>query len=169
MCFPSLFIQMGLCAHKLFFPAFIYRVLTYLGLENFPALELVHVTAPIGATFLKQRQAQMKSVEPSTGFSKRPRVEDTIAAPASNDQPVAVDTIEEIHVDPTIAMDPTSDAKTVDPTVTPPLSLCAMMETFMTTLVAHEQLIDELLTKFAALKADFAKYRSAFPPSQSGS
>ena len=62
-------------------------------------------------------------------------------------------------------MDPTaSDAKTVDPTVTPPLSLQAIMETFMTTQAAYGQLIDELLIEVVALRADFAKYKSVFPP-----
>ena len=56
------------------------------------------------------------------------------------------------------------DDDTTDPTVTSPLSLHAMMESFMTTQAAHGQLLDELLTKVALLKADFAKFRSAFPP-----
>ena len=60
MCFPSLFIQtiVKVCrstskAYKLFFPVFIYWVLNYLEFENFPSLELVCITAPIGATFLR--------------------------------------------------------------------------------------------------------------------
>ena len=39
-------------------------------------------------------------------------------------------------MDPTIAVDPAVDG-TTGPTVTPSLSLCAMMETFMTTRAAH--------------------------------
>ena len=61
MCFPSLFIQTIIeiyrsksKAQKLFFPMFIYTVLNFLGLEDFPTLELVHIIAPIGATFLRQ-------------------------------------------------------------------------------------------------------------------
>ena len=61
MCFPSLFIQTMVeiyrskpKAQKLLFPVFIYRVLNFLRLEDFPALELVHIIAPIGATFLRQ-------------------------------------------------------------------------------------------------------------------
>ena len=63
-------------------------------------------------------------------------------------------------MDPTVAMDPVVDDNTADPTVTPPLSLCAMMETFITTQAAHRQLIDELLIEVAALRADFAEYWS---------
>ena len=79
-----------------------------------------------------------KLAEPSVGTSKRPRVEASTTTPATSDQPAAVDpTVEEIHVDPTSTMDPTTDAKTVDAIVTPPLSLCVMMEIFMTTQAAH--------------------------------
>ena len=65
---------------------------------------------------------------------------------------------------PTTAVDPVANVETNDPTVTPPLSPRAMMETFMTTQAALRQLIDELLIEVAALRADFAKYRSVFPP-----
>ena len=40
-------------AHALFFPVFIHRILLHLGLGEFPASELVHIIAPIGATFLR--------------------------------------------------------------------------------------------------------------------
>ena len=102
----------------------------------------------------------MKSVEPSIGTSKRPSGEASTTAPASGDQPAT----KEIYVDPTTAMDLASDDDTADPKITPPLSLCAMMGTFMTTQVTHGQLIDELLTMVASLRADFAKYRTVFPP-----
>ena len=60
-------------------------------------------------------------------------------------------------------MDPSSGANDVDPTVTSPLSLRAVMESFMTTQAAHGQLLDELLIEVVALRADFVDYRSAFP------
>ena len=79
---------------------------------------------------------------------------------------------EEIPFDPTIAV--TKDVVDVDevdvetgdvePTIPPPLSLRAMMESFITTQVTHRQLLDELITEVAALRADFTEYRSAFPP-----
>ena len=94
----------------------------------------------------------MKSAKPSTEISKRPRGEASIATPTSGDQPAT----EEILVDPA-----TDD--TVDPIAAPPLSLYAMMETFMTTQATNGQLIDELLTEVDALRANFAEYRSAFP------
>ena len=106
----------------------------------------------------------MKSVKPSTRISKRPRGEVSTAALASGDQP----TTKEIPMNPTAAMDPTiivdpATDDTINCTVTS-LSLHAMMKTFMTTQAAHGQLINELLIVVAALRVDFAKYRSVFPP-----
>ena len=73
-------------------------------------------------------------------------------------------TAEETFVDPTVAVDPISGANEVDPTVAPPFSLHAMMQSFMTTQATHGQLLDELLTKVASLRVDFMEYRGAFPP-----
>ena len=43
---------------------FIHRILLFLGLADFPFGEPVHVVAPLGATFLKQRAAHLR-VDPS--------------------------------------------------------------------------------------------------------
>ena len=67
---------------------------------------------------------------------------------------VAKDNVDEVEFK-------TSDAQ---PTVPPPLSLRAMMETFMTTQAAHGQLLNKLITEVAALRVDFTEYRNAFPP-----
>ena len=76
--------------------------------------------APIGTTYLRQRQAHMKSAEPSIGTSKRPR-QDAFTTFG------AMPTAKETYVDLTTVMDPTSHAEEVDPLVAPPLSLRAMM------------------------------------------
>ena len=47
-------------AHDLIHPIFIHRIFLFLGLDDFPAGELVHIIAPIGATFLKQRAAHLR-------------------------------------------------------------------------------------------------------------
>ena len=39
--------------HALIHPIFIHRILLFLGLVDFPSGELVHVVAPLGATFLR--------------------------------------------------------------------------------------------------------------------
>ena len=60
MSFPTFFIlslvrvyRRSFKSHGLFFPIFIHRILLHLGLEDFPASQLVHIIAPIGATFLR--------------------------------------------------------------------------------------------------------------------
>ena len=102
----------------------------------------------------------MKNVEQSTATSKRSRGEASTATLTSNAMPVAEETFEDL----TIVVDPSGGADNADPTVTPPFSLHAMMESFVTTQATHGQLLDELFTEVASLRADFMEYRSAFPP-----
>ena len=47
-------------AHVLIHPIFIHRILLFLGLADFLSGEPVHVIAPIGATFLRQRAAHLR-------------------------------------------------------------------------------------------------------------
>ena len=130
ICFPSLSIQTTVEVHRnksrkhcLLFLIFISRILAYLELEDFPSSNYVHLIEPIGSSFLKEWNAQQK-------------------------------TVDEVDID-------IADA---EPTVPPPLSLHAMMETFMMTQAAHGQLLNELITKVVALRADFNEYRRVFPP-----
>ena len=74
MSFPTLFIhslvevhRSSAKSHDLFFPIFIHRILLDLDLDDFPTSEPIHIIAPIGATFLRQRVAQLKV------SSKRPQ------------------------------------------------------------------------------------------------
>ena len=69
--FPHLFLRFlnevhrsSTVGHALIHPIFIHRILLYLGLDGFPSGEPVHVIAPIDATFLRQRAAQLR-VAPS--------------------------------------------------------------------------------------------------------
>ena len=69
--FPHLFLRSlnevlrsSAIGHALIHPIFIHRILLFLGLANFPAGEPVHVVAPLGATFLRQRAAHLR-VDPS--------------------------------------------------------------------------------------------------------
>ena len=62
MSFPHLFIRSlfevhrsSSSAHALFFLVFIHRILLHLGLDEFSASQLVHIIAPIGVTFFRQR------------------------------------------------------------------------------------------------------------------
>ena len=65
--FPHLFLRSlnefhksSVVAHALIHPIFIHRILLFLGLVDFPTSEPVHVIAPIGATFLRQRTAHLR-------------------------------------------------------------------------------------------------------------
>ena len=69
--FPHLFLRSlnevhksSAIGHALIHPIFIHRILLFLGLADFPFGEPVHVVAPLGVTFLKQRAAHFR-VDPS--------------------------------------------------------------------------------------------------------
>ena len=100
--------------HGLFFPIFIHRILLHLGLKDFPACVLVHIIAPIGATFLRQRATQMKAI------FKCPRVESSTGA----SRPPSSDPFAEAYVDPTAAVDP-------PPSSSSDASIQSMLDTIM--------------------------------------
>ena len=67
MSFPHLFIRSlvevhrsSSSTHAIFFLVLIHWILLHLGLEEFPTFELVHIIAPICATFLRQKAIQMR-------------------------------------------------------------------------------------------------------------
>ena len=90
----------------------------HLGLKEFPAFEPVHIIAPIGATFLRQRVVQMRA------SSKCPRVESSsgVAPPPS---PSSSDLTVDAFVDPTAAADPPPFASDVS-------SIRCTLDTIMT-------------------------------------
>ena len=65
--FPHLFLRSlnevhrsSAITHALIHPIFINRILLFLGRDDFPSGEPVHVIAPISATFLRQRAAHLR-------------------------------------------------------------------------------------------------------------
>ena len=46
--------------HALIHPIFIHRILLFLDVVDFPSGEPVHVVAPLGATFLRQKAAHLR-------------------------------------------------------------------------------------------------------------
>ena len=65
--FPHLFLcslnkvhRSSAVAHAFIHPIFIHRILLFLGLDDFPAGEPVHIIASIGATFLRQKAAHLR-------------------------------------------------------------------------------------------------------------
>ena len=122
----------------------------HLGLDEFPAFELVHIIAPIGATFLRQRVAQMRA------SSKRPRVKSSsgvIPSPSSSISDPSV----EAYVNLTAA-------------ATPPLStlddsdICRMLETVMTVQVAHGHHLVYMLDELRSLRVDLGSLRRSPQP-----
>ena len=127
MSFPTLLIcslvevhRSSSTAHGLFFPVFIHHILLHLGLDEFLISEPVHIIAPIGVTFLRQRVAQMKA------SSKRPRVESSSGvAPPRPPPPFSGDPIAEEYVDPIAAVNP-------PPSSLSDSSIRSMLDTVMT-------------------------------------
>ena len=65
--FPHLFLHFlnevhrsSTVAHALIHPIFIHRILLFLSLDDFSAGEPIHIIAPIGATFFRQRAAHLR-------------------------------------------------------------------------------------------------------------
>ena len=144
--FPHLFLRSvsevygsSSIAHALFHPVFIHRILLFLGLDDFPAFEPVHIVAPVDATFLRQKVAHMRE------SSKRPRVEPSNTAPPP---PSSTSTI-------------SSEAST-DPIGGG--GVC-MLETVMTVQAAHGQLLVDMLDEVRALRADLVHLRRLPSPS----
>ena len=142
MSFPHLFIRSlvevhrsSYSAHALFFPVFIHRILLHLGLEEFPASEPVHIIAPIGATFLRQRAAQMRA------SSKHPRVESSGVAPTPPSS--TSDNSAEAFVD--LAIVAVAVATVPLPSTSDDSDIRCMLETVMSVQVAHGQLLVDML------------------------
>ena len=105
-------------------------------LEDFLASEPVHIIAPIGATFLRQRAAQLKA------SSKHPRIESFIgdaSRPLTSSDPTA-----EEYVDPTTAVDP-------PPSSSSNSSLRSMLDIVMIVQAAHGQIMLDVLLELQAL------------------
>ena len=131
-----------------FSPIFIHRILSDLGLEDFPALEPIHIIASIGATFLRQKATQLKA------SSKCPRVESS-TGDASRGPSTSDPTVEEF-VDPTAVVDP-------PPSTSSSSSMRTMLETCLPVLATHGQLLLDLHNDVITLRADLADARGASP------
>ena len=135
-------------SHALFFSVFIHRILLHLALDDFPMSEPVHIFTLIGATFLKQRVAQLRA------SSKRPRVKPSSVAPPPSSS--IGDTMAEESVDLAVAAIPplyTSNDSNIR----------RMLETIMTVQAAHGQLLVDMLNELYALRVDL-KYIRRLPP-----
>ena len=155
--FPHLFLRSlnevhrsSAVVHALIHPIFIHRILLYLGLDSFPSGEPIHVVAPIGATFLRQRAAHIRvgptrpkgassSVVPpppsSTGA-------DTVEAPGGG--------VADADVPPSTTSDDSDIRRTLDHV--------------LTIQAAHGQILVDVLDEIRALRAELAQFRRSSPP-----
>ena len=137
--------------HALIHPIFIHRILLFLGPADFPSSESVHVVAPIGATYLRQRAAHMR-VDLSG-----PRGASSGVVPPSSSS-TGVDAAE------------TFGAAAVDADVPPPTTLDdsdirRRLDHVLTVQAAQGQILVDVLDVIRGLRADLAQFRrSSLPP-----
>ena len=136
-------------SHAFFFPVFIHWILLRLELNDFPTSEPIHIIAPIGATFLRQRVAQLKA------SSKCLRVESSIGD-AYQALPFG-DPSTKAFVDPIAIMDPA-------PSTSSASSMRTMLDTVLSVLAAHGQLLLDVLNEVLALQVNLAIARGSTPP-----
>ena len=150
--FPHLFLRSlnevhtsSVLAHTLIHPIFIHRILLFLDPNDFPAGEPVHVIAPIGATFLRQRVAYLRV------GSMHPRGESSDAVPPPPSS-TGADTAE------------ASDAAAVDAYVHPSttsddLGIRHTLDHVLTIQAAHRNILVDVLNEIHALPAELAQFR----------
>ena len=152
--FPHLFLRSlnkihrsSAVAHALIHSIFGHRILLFFGLNDFPAGEPVHIIAPIGATFLRQRDAHLK-VGPtsprgaSSGVSLLPPSTDANTAEASS----------------------ATDADVPSPTTSDDSNIRHTLDHVLTVQAAHRQILVDMLDKIHGLHAELAQFRRSSPP-----
>ena len=138
-------------AHALIHPIFIHKILLFLGLVDFPASEPVHVIAPIGATFLRQRAAHLR-----VGLTcPRGASSGVVPPPPSS---IGADTAE------------ASGAVATDVDVPPlntsdDLDIRRTLDHVLTIQAAYGQILVDVLNEICALNTELAQFRrSSLPP-----
>ena len=133
--------------HALIHHIFIHRILLFLGLADFPSGESVHVVAPLGATFLRQKVARLR-VDPSgprgTSFGDVP-------PPPSSTSADAAEMSSATAVDADIPPSTTSDDSDIRRT----------LDHVLTVQVAQEQILVDVLDEIRGLRVDLARFQSS--------
>ena len=123
--FPHLFLcslnevhRSSAVGHALIHPIFIHRIFLFLGLADFLSGEPVHVVAPLGATFLRQRVAHLR-VDPSG--PKGTSSDDVLPPPSSTGADTAEASgaaIADVDVSPQTTSDDSDIRRTLDHVLT---------------------------------------------------
>ena len=149
--FPHLFLRSlngvhrsSAVGHALIHPIFIHRILLYLGLNGFPFGEPIHVIAPIGATFFRQRAAQLR-VAPS-----RPRGASSsgVPPPPSSTGTAAAETLGTV-----------ANANIPPPTTSDDSDIRRTLDHVLTVQAAQRQILVDVLDEIRALRAELAQFR----------
>ena len=147
--FPHLFLcslnevhRSSAVGHALVHPIFIHTILLYLGLDGFPSGEPVHVIAPIGATFLRQRAAHLK------GPPSRPRGASSSSIPPPPSS-TGTDADEPLG---------TADAVVPPPTATDDSDIRRTLDHLLTVQGAQGQILVDVLDEIRALRAELAQF-----------
>ena len=137
-------------AHAIIHPIFIHWILLFLDLVDFLTGEPVHVIAPIGATFLRQRTAHLRV------GSSCPRGESSGVVPPPSSS-TGADTAE------------ASGATAADTDVPPPTTsddsdIRRTLNHVLTIQAAHGKILVDVLIEIHALRAELAQFRRSSPP-----
>ena len=151
--FPHLFLcslnevhRSSAIGHALIHPIFIHRILLHLSLDGFPSGEPVHVIAPIGATFLCQRAAQLRVAPPrprGASSSSIPPPPFSLGTAATETSGAAADA--DFAVPPLTATDDSDIRRTLDHV--------------LTVQAAQGQILVNVLYEIRALRAELAQFR----------
>ena len=149
--FPHLFLRSlnevhrsSAVGHALIHPIFIHRIFLFLGLDGFPSGEPVHVIAPIGATFLRQRAAHLR-VAPSRS---RGASSSTVPPPPSSTGTDAAET-----------SGTAADADVPPPTASDDSDIRRTLDHVLTIQAAQGQILVDVLDEIHALRAELAQFR----------
>ena len=156
--FPHLFLRSlnevhrsSVIGHALIHHIFIHRILLFLGLAVFPSDEPVHVVAPIGVTFLRQRAAHLR-VDPT-----HPKGLSSVVVPPPPSS-TGADAVEESGT-------ATADADVPPPTTSDDSDIRRMLDHVLIVQAAHGQSLVDVLDEIRALCAELAQFRrSSLPP-----
>ena len=155
--FPHLFLRSlnevhrsSVVGHAFIHPIFIHRILLFLGLADFPSGDLVHVVAPLGATFLRQWTAHLR-VDPSgtrgASSSVVPPPPFSTGADATEMSSIAA---ADVDVPPPSTLDDSDIRRTLDHV--------------LTVQAAQGQILVDVLDVIHGLHADLAWFQRSSPP-----
>ena len=155
--FPHLFLRSlngvhksSIITHALIHPIFIHRILLFLGLDDFLTGEPIHIIAPIGATFLRQRAAHLRvgSTHPR-GVSSG----DVLPPPSST----SADTTEASGATAT-------DADVPPSTILDDSDIRQTLDHVLTVQAVHRQILVDVLDEIRGLRVKLAQFQQSSPP-----